>query len=484
MSVMRTRAGLHVRRAVTLCTLGLLAALHGRPLHAQAQAGMAVAAAADNLEGRPPAAQLSPLQARLDAAAPGSTIEVAAGQYDGDLIIDRPIHLLGRNRPRLVGSGAGSVVRIRANDASIEGFDIDGRDGGSVNADSAGVHVYARRAVIRDCHVVHALYGIYLREADGVTVERSTIDGSAGKDPGDQGSGIHLWNTNGFTLHDNRINNSRDGLYLQSSPNGFITHNIVSDVRYGLHYMFSDNNVFEDNTFERSAAGAALMYSKHLVFRRNRFLHNRGFTSVGLLMQGCDDVLAEDNLIADNARGIFIEGTHRDVFRRNIIADSDNAIVMYDSVAECRFEGNSFLGNLSPLQLVGRRTDTVFSGNFWSDDEDPDLDGDGVRDRPYRLSNVFDHLRGNLTAADLFAQGFAAAVLGRAEKTFPVLSPIPVVDERPLTRPPALSQVPSPPTGTRGNTVWGLAASLVGLVGGAAVLWSGRRPQVSGGGHR
>ena len=49
--------------------------------------------------------------------------------------------------------------------------------------------------------------------------------------------------------------------------------------------------------------------------------------------------------------------------------------MLYDSCARNRFEGNSFVANLTPLVLVGRRTDTVFSGNYWSDAREPDLDG-------------------------------------------------------------------------------------------------------------
>jgi nitrous oxidase accessory protein len=445
-------------------------------LTSQNPAGM-TASSPGAIEQRPRAADQSPLQRLVDAAPAGSVLDIGPGTYEGDLVIDRPLQLVGRGRPRLVGSGHGSVVRIRADDVRIEGVDVDGREGGDIARDSSGIHVAAKRSVIRDCRITRSLFGIYLREADGAIVERTTIDGILGKDPGDQGSGIHLWNTVGFTLRDNRVRYSRDGFYLQSSSKGVVAHNLASDVRYGLHYMFSDDNAFEDNTFEHSAAGAALMYSKRLVFRRNRFVHNRGFASVGLLMQSCDEVLAEDNLIADNARGVFIEGTHHDVFRRNRIADSDVALVIYDSVASCRFEGNSFVGNLSPLQLVGRRTDTVFDGNYWSEDTTPDLDGDGVRDQPYRLSNVFDHLRGNLTAADLFAQGLAAEVLASAERTFPVLEPISVVDARSLARPPALSDVPSYADQTRGSATWGLAASAAGLGAGLAVLLSGRRRQ-------
>lgn len=427
------------------------------------------------LERRPSPAETSPLQARIAGASPGSTVEVGQGRYDGDLVIDRPLHLVGKGRPRLVGSGAGSVVRIRADDVSIEGFDIDGREGGSVSNDSSGVHVAAKRAVIRDVRITHALFGVYLREADGARVNHISVEGLLGRDPGDQGSGIHVWNTNGFTLTNNAIRNTRDGLYIQQAPNGFIAHNVARDLRYGLHYMYADDNVFEDNTFENGAAGAAVMYSRRIVFRRNRFLNNRGYASVGLLMQGCDDVVAEDNLIANNARGLFLEGTYRDIFRRNIIADSDTALIIFGSVSACRFEGNSFIGNFSPLELIGRRTDTVFSGNYWSDDTEPDLDGDGIRDQPYRLSNVFDHFRGNLLAADLFAQGLAADVLARAERVFPVLEPISVVDARSLARPPKLGDVPKLPVDASQRAPWGLAISALGLGTGLTALLSGRR---------
>jgi nitrous oxidase accessory protein len=431
--------------------------------------------AVGRLEGRPAAGQISSLQPLVDAAAPSAVIDVPAGVYPGDLLIDRPVRLVGRGRPRLVGSGAGSVIRIRADDVVIEGFDIDGLNGGDLSSDASGIHVAASRVTIRDCRIVRSLFGIYLREAHGATVERTAIEGALGKDPGEQGSGIHLWNTTGFRLSDNTIRYSRDGFYIQSSTRGLVVRNAVSEVRYGLHYMYSDDNVFEDNLFERSAAGAALMYSKRLAFRRNKFIRSRGFSAGGLLLKECDDVIAEDNLIADNARGIFLEGSYRNIFRRNAVAKADVAVIVYDSSHGNRFEGNTFVDNLSPLRLVGRRTDTVFDRNYWSDDRGPDLDGDGVNDRPYRLSNVFDHFRGNLTAADLFAQGFGATVLAAAERAFPVLETVPVTDDHPLARPPAMEQMPAAPPPSSGASIWGLAASASEVGLGLAVLWSGRR---------
>ena len=431
------------------------------------------------IEGRPGVRELSPLQVRLDAAAPGDTVVVEAGDYVGDLLIDRPLRLVGQGRPRILGSGTGSVIRIRAAEVSVEGFDIDGREGGDLGKDTSGIHIAAPRATVRNCRIVGSIFGIYLREAHGAVIEDSSVRGIPGKDPGEKGSGIHAWNTQGFRFERNLVVDVRDGFYMQSSSQGVIRNNQARDLRYGLHYMFSDDNLFEDNSFENGAAGTALMYSRRIVFRRNRFVRNRGFASVGLLLKACDDVIAEDNLIADNARGIFLEGSYRNLFCRNVVAASDTAIVLYDSSGENRFEGNSFVGNMTPLNLVGRRTDTVFTGNYWSENQEPDLDGDGRSDRPYRLSSVFDHFRGNLTAADLFSESLAARAIGSAEGTFPVLRLVPVADGAPLSRPPDLPRVPTPEARRRGLNWAGLLGSTGAVALGSLVLSrSRRRPRV------
>ena len=442
-----------------------------------AAAGQDHLVAAGVLEGRPAPADTSPLQRLADQAAPGATVRVPAGRYAGDLVIDKPLRLVGTGRPVLVGSGKGSVIRIRANDVTVEGFDIDGRRGGDLGRDSSGLHVAALRATIRDCRIADALFGVYLREAHGSAVERCRIKGIPGRDPGEKGSGIHAYNTLDFHLVDNELVDVRDGLYLQNSSRGVIRGNRVRDMRYGVHYMFSDDNTFEGNTFENGAAGAAIMYSQRILFSRNRFLHNRGFASVGLLLQQCDDVRADENFIGDNARGVFLEGTHRSTFTRNVIAQSDVAIVMFASAERTVFHGNLFAGNMSPLQFVGRRTDADFDGNYWSDSREPDLDGDGYADRPYRLSSVFDHFRGNLTAADLFVDGFAASAVAAAEQAFPIIQAATVSDRRPLAKAPLLAGVPPPPLAERTANAAGLSVSGAAAAMGLAGLSRGRRPR-------
>ena len=245
------------------------------------------------------------IQQLIARARPGDTVVVPPGTYSGDILIDRSVRLIGRGRPKLIGSGKGTVIGIRAAGVVVDGFDIDGLGGGDLGQDPSGIHIAAHGVTIRNCRITNTLFGIYLREADGATVEKCTVRGIPGKEPGEKGSGIHVWNTDGFRIVGNDIREARDGIYIQSSPHGVIKHNVARDLRYGLHYMYSDDNLFEDNHFENAAAGTVVMYSRRIVFRRNSFVHNRGFASVGLLLKACDDILAEDNLIADNARGVL-----------------------------------------------------------------------------------------------------------------------------------------------------------------------------------
>ena len=388
----------------------------------------------------PPQAGLEGRPARVRSiAGPGAR---RSRRRPGDRVVGRGRNLrrrsrhrstdhAGRTRPARASSGPATAasIRVRAADVTIDGFDIDGRGGGDLGRDTSGIHVAAPRVTIRRLPRPRSPVR-HLPSRGRRRRRRATTSSRAfpAVRPVRAAAAFTSGTASAFASPATRSRARATASTSSRLRTAKCASNRATDLRYGLHYMFSDDNVFEDNVFENGAAGAALMYSNRMQFRRNRFVRNRGFASVGLLLKACDDVVAEDNLIADNARGIFLEGSNRNRFTRNIVAMSDMALVVYDSSGANVFEGNTFIGNLTPLSLSGRRTDTRFDGNYWSDHREPDLDGDGVADRPYRLSNVFDHLRGNLTAADLFAHSTAAAALGAAERAFPVLDPVPVVD--------------------------------------------------------
>ena len=424
------------------------------------------------------AGQFQSIQAAIDAAQPGDKIQVQAGAYTSNLTLNKQIILEGINRPALRGLGKGSVITILADGCTVKGFVIE-RSGGDLTREDSGVLLKSNRNVIEDNELRDILYGIYLYSSSSNALRRNRIRGRPELDVGARGAGLHLWNSPDNIIEDNSITEERDGIYVQSSNGNQIRRNRVTNLRYGLHYMSSDRNVFEDNLFSNNIAGAAIMYSNKIELRRNAFIHNRGFSSFGVLFQECTELVAEENFIVDNATGIFMEALRKTTFRRNTIANNDVAMQMFSNSDANLFTENNFVDNLSPLQLIGRSTTTKWSengrGNFWSDYDGYDLNEDGRGDVPLKIQNVFQYLEGNHPRLRLYFDSAAARAMAMAEKTFPILRGSTVVDDAPLMRPVALRYPFADEMPTRGAHHGLTAVSLLILSVATTLMWKGKR---------
>src|SRR5262245_63827540 len=58
----------------------------------------------------------------IAAAAAGDDIRVRGGVYREDLLIDKPLTIVGEGRPTLYGTGRGTVVTVAAPDCVLSGF--------------------------------------------------------------------------------------------------------------------------------------------------------------------------------------------------------------------------------------------------------------------------------------------------------------------------------------------------------------------------
>lgn len=401
------------------------------------------------------------IQSALDAAEPGDTVRVLAGTYTENLVLRRTVTIHGVGKPIVRGTGHGSVVSILADACKVRGLVIE-HSGGDLQAEDSGILVRSGSVVLEDNTLNDVLYGIYLLGARKAVIRNNLISGRPELQLGERGAGLHFWDSPDNVVEDNTISDARDGLYIQSSPGNRIRRNRVFRVRYGVHYMFSDNNSFEDNIFSDSVAGAAIMYSSDIQFHNNAFLHNRGFSSFGILFQDCERCVAERNFIVDNATGIFMEALRESTFRNNVIAENDVALQMFSSADGNLFTGNNFVENLSPLQLIGRMTTTRFDqegkGNYWSNYSGYDLDNDSIGDIPHKIQNVFEYMEGNYPRLRLYLESPAAQAIGTAEKLIPLIRGSSLTDGSPLMKAVPI-RVPSAPAAH-----FGVSQALVALV--------------------
>ncbi|MCX6663440.1 MAG: right-handed parallel beta-helix repeat-containing protein [Euryarchaeota archaeon] len=173
----------------------------------------------------------------------------------------------------------------------------------------------------------------------------------------------------GVTVSGFRISNVGDfwnccGFYVISQRNNISNNNIVNNLRMngiyldGASYNTIYGNLIENNNYH----GIRLEYTSHNIIMNNRIVNNRGF---GILLAESGDNL----LIGNTVKQSFNDGlslgdncVNNTIFHNNFIDNQENA---YDE--------------------TGNTWDNGSSGNYWSDYNGSDNDGDGIGDSPYQI---------------------------------------------------------------------------------------------------
>ena len=158
----------------------------------------------------------STIQAAVDAASSGTTIQVSAGTYIENIVIGKDdLKLEGESKNITVidGGGSGTCVRITAYNAEISGFMI--KNG------ITGVHIESSTGnTIDNNRISDHCEGIYLSNSNNNTIAHNSIT-----DTRLCFSGIHLSSSEDNVIYDNDLSDNRDGIYVYNSNNNLIYHN-------------------------------------------------------------------------------------------------------------------------------------------------------------------------------------------------------------------------------------------------------------------
>ncbi len=453
------------------------------------------------------------LQERIAAAAPGDAVIVDGGVFREQVVIDKPLSLIGRNWPVIDGDGQGDVVTIAADDVTITGFVIRGTSH-SMSLEPAAVKADGvDRLTVRNNRIFDAHFGIHLTGSVGSTIENNVLDTGANVPIERRGHGVYLWRVTESVVHGNVIRHAADGIHLEFSEDNGIGANHVTDSRYALHFMYSHHNRIVGNRFENNLAGAVVMFSHDVLLKDNELSGNRrGATGAGLLLKDVDNLFAEGNRLLRNKYGMTVEGTPQSVgatavFNRNLFALNDTGIAVMSN-APITFVENAMIDNTVQVKaLGGELASRVLSthggglpagtdgslerpaeppkgavwavdgrGNYWSDYRGYDANGDGVGDRPYEPRPPF---AGRLERDDdlrVFQFTLAQRAIDVASDLFPLYRYRPVItDEGPLMRPPEGLALPHEDGVNVRVLVTGLALLVASVAIGAGVTGAGVR---------
>jgi nitrous oxidase accessory protein len=373
------------------------------------------------------------IQMGVDEAVDGDTLMIHSGLYqESNIVIDKSIIVLGVDFPIIDSKDEKEVLTIVANGVHIEGLHIR-NVGNSYTEDRAGIRIQkVRDFVIHNNLLENTFFGIYLEHVKDGIVSNNRVFGEAIQEMS-SGNAIHLWKCSNVQVIDNHVKKHRDGIYFEFVEESMVRKNISEDnLRYGLHFMFSNHDDYFENTFIRNGAGVAVMFSKHIKMYRNLFQQNWGNSSYGLLLKEITDATIEQNQFIQNSIAIYVEGSSRIDYSKNEFSSNGWAFKISGGCVDMVISGNNFIGNTFDVSLNSAINNNLFTENYWSSYSGYDLDRNGVGDVPYRPVKLFNYVINQTPEAIVLLRSLFIDILNFSEKVNPTLTPKNVMDQKPL----------------------------------------------------
>ena len=269
------------------------------------------------------------IQAAVDTADPGDTIEVYEGTYRENVEVSKQLILMGIGWPVVNAGGVGSAISLLDDGTVLEGFVVTDAGGGM----DAGIKVLSNNNI---------------------------ITGNVARDNGFSGIGL-AYNQNNTVANNIAINNT-GGIGLGSSRNNKILGNSVSNNWIGIALLSSSGNVIESNNATDNGDDGIYLYCSINNIVQGNLVQLSGDDGVYLYSSG-DSVIA-GNQICNNGDGMYIE-------------ESENATIYLNYLFYNR--NNDAYDNGFNLWDNG----TV--GNYYSTFECNDSDGDMICDSSYAI---------------------------------------------------------------------------------------------------
>lgn len=371
----------------------------------------------------------------LSQAAENDTLIVNGGIHlINNLIINKPVTLIGRNNPVLDGSSQNQIMYVKSDHVNVSGFTFQNAGRSFINDNAAIKLDSVSNCTVTNNKFLNNFFAVYLAQTSNSKITGNTIE-AFNKRETYSGNGIHLWYCKNILIEGNEVGGHRDGIYFEFVRNSRIEKNISkNNLRYGLHFMFSDDCSYSGNSFIENGAGVAVMFTSHVEMFNNRFEHNWGSASYGILLKEIFDSNIQNNYFYKNSSGIYLEGCNRINVANNDFIENGWAIRLMANSMDNNFEGNNFIGNSFDVTTNNTKNFNNLKNNFWSEYNGYDLDKDGFGDIPHHPVRLFSLIVEQNRPALIFMRSLFIELMDFAERVFPVLTPESLIDSKPLMK--------------------------------------------------
>lgn len=339
------------------------------------------------------------LQKAIDDAPSGSTLRLNAGIYKGNIIINKPISIIGKEDGVIIdGGNTGTVITIKSSYVTLKNLNIINSGDRHESIDAAISLSDSKQCEVSNCIIDSCLFGIDLKMVQNTIISNNKIT-SKDFDLGLRGDGIRVWYSNDNIIKGNSLIKSRDMVIWYSHGNE-ISENSGEYCRYSLHFMYAGKNIVKNNHYKYNSVGIFFMYSKDTIATGNVIKSSLGATGMGIGLKEVTNFTIKDNTILYCAQGMYIDRSPFEPDTNNWIEDNkilyNSEALHFHSLSENNIiKNNKIMGNIEDVVNDGKSSKTYnneIEQNYWDNYEGFDKDGDNIGDTPHKVYQYADQL--------------------------------------------------------------------------------------------
>ena len=383
-----------------------------------------------------PGQSIASLKKAIQLAKDNDSIFLKSGIYkEGNIVLIKSLSIIGEDNAILDGENKYEILTISGKNILIKNIQFRNAGYSALNDYASIKLVDAVNITIEANTVINSYFAIHLSNSTYCTVRNNSITGNP-KSEQLTGNGIHLWKCNHAVIENNHVQGHRDGIYFEFVTESLVQKNLSEkNIRYGLHFMFSHSDHYMQNIFRNNGAGVAVMYSHKVTMEKNQFESNWGPSAYGILLKEISDSRIVNNTFLKNTVGIYMEGSSRMQIQKNSFNSNGWAIKVQASCDDNSFLNNNFNGNSFDVATNGSVSLNTFSNNYWDKYEGYDINRDGIGDVPYHPVSLYAMVVAQNPNTLILMRSFVVALMDKAEKAIPSLTPENLADNKPSMKP-------------------------------------------------